>query len=880
MLGLCLALIVGAGEPGAPTELEPRGAGETDVVAERVLHDDLKLITTAEGNAKLRGDDLALNADRIVYDQRRRVATAVGHVVARVNQGGKVAVTADVLTLVFDDHDQVTDLYLQDGSAVSKKDVSKEVFLAAETPDALDRAGTTQALLSGNHLRRAGTAWSMETLELTPCDCNFKDPSWSITSSSAVVDTEDERVSLTNAGVWIHHVPLVGRLPVLWLPWLSLPLTDRQSGILFPRPDGSPLNGFSFEQPVFLTLGRSADVTLTPGFSTGGTGPNGIAGPRLRSEFRYVPSTRASGKVNLGLLYDFRTRRDVENPSLRVDGTQRGWRGELAWSHTQDFDAGFGARVDFNAHSDGDLVRDLTVDVIASAATYLRSSAGVFHRGDHHFLGLDVGLRQDIQWGYDWLGAGTLVYPGRTVGPWGPGTMQRLPFLTFGWSSDAVGPARFTFDAEAGRLSPLFSNTGDEGTLANEGKIEAIPFSDAVSRLFAPTSVFSSVSSGQSSSPYRALSWAPYATSGIGNRVWELGERESRDRVMVRPQVQLSATPGGLFSISASAAWRQLAWAGEASGRSWARGYLLLGGAIETRASRWFGDRLVRHVIEPRVEVRALPLGFQCGRGLPCDSTGASDFGLVAYDQLDAAVPSVAPRAQAVIELRQRLVHRDGTELLRLDVGQGAEVASISPALDATLRPTLGETFGRLQFRWGWFSGQAQARVDPLAVRQASDGRATASSGLTRLSARADLDDGRGHGAWGTYENLVMEGTMRSRQPIDLLFLVDRGYTSTTRLQMITFGARWSFGGLSLRYEALLNEQAVLDVPGDAANPKTHTALAFGQHTLAAGWTPACDCMRIDLAATQPIPWVGGKPVLVFPSIGFNVSVARFGSLR
>ena len=381
MLGLWLALTMSA----SPVP------GELELTAERLLHDGKKELTTAEGRAKLVTDGASIDADRIVYDRQRRVATASGHVVARISQGGRMAVIADVMTLRFDDEQQVREVFLYDGKTISKKDVGLEAFLEADTAEKVEKVGTTQALLVGNHLVRDGSKWTVDELELVPCECDFKNPSWSITSSSATVDTEADRVSVTSAVIRIKH------FPVLWLPWLSLPLTDRQSGLLITRPGFNLNNGFMLDQPIFLTLGRSADVTLTPGFFTGATpGPEGkriargVAGPRLSTEFRYVPSTRATGRVLFGLLYDFREARDAVT-DVELTGTVRGFRGELGWLHTQDFDNGFGARVDLNAHSDGNYNRDLTVDVIASTATYLRSTATLFHRGEDHYLGLDVG---------------------------------------------------------------------------------------------------------------------------------------------------------------------------------------------------------------------------------------------------------------------------------------------------------------------------------------------------------------------------------------------------------------------------------------------------------------------------------------------------------
>jgi LPS-assembly protein len=465
----------------------------------------------------------------------------------------------------------------------------------------------------------------------------------------------------------------------------------------------------------------------------------------------------------------------------------------------------------------------------------------VFHRGADHYVGLDVGLRQDIQWGYDWLGHGTLLDAQtanrRAVGPHGPGTLQRLPAITFGWMpTTLLGPLRFSVEGEAARLAPLFSLTGDEGRASHEGLIEPVAFNVAVDRMFAPSAGIT-------------------LRDGVGNWRWDDGEREARDRLMVLPRLSLAAQPGGVISTGLSAAWRQFAWAGEASGRTWSRGYLLLGGFLETEVSRSFDGGALRHVIQPRAEVRAVPVGIDGSAG----SALAPKKDLVAYDQLDAAVPNLKPRFQGVLELRQRLMGRGGVEHLRLDVGQGFELSGDDYS---KLSSTLGESFARVAGRVGLFSAAGQLRLDP---RVDAVGTPLTPGFITRVGGRIDLDDYRGHGAFVTYENLMMEGTARSRQPLDLLFLIDRGYTSTTRVQQLTFGARWDFGPVGLRYEAMVSEQRPL---GPIFQGHGTPQLLFQQQTASRSPRPNCctpespfprsvsACRWLDSATSAP----GNRP--------------------
>jgi LPS-assembly protein len=214
------------------------------------------------------------------------------------------------------------------------------------------------------------------------------------------------------------------------------------------------------------------------------------------------------------------------------------------------------------------------------------------------------------------------------------------------------------------------------------------------------------------------------------------------------------------------------------------------------------------------------------------------------------------------VELRQRLVGDDGGERLRLDLGQGFELGGPTWA---AVKPIIGEAWAGLATRIGWFVAQGLVRYDPVNDRRSANG-VLLQTGITRVGGRAEVDDARGHGAYVTYENLLMEGTAGSRQPLDLLFLIDRGYVSATRTQQLTFGFKWNFGPVGLRYDALVFEQL--------PPMQTERVLAFTQHSLAVGFTPACDCWRVDVIGRETL-WPTAGP----PNVGLNISVARFGSL-
>ncbi|MCC6333219.1 MAG: LPS assembly protein LptD [Myxococcales bacterium] len=808
------------------------GEGQITITAERVLHDGRADRTTAEGHAVLRGTDLAITADRVVYDRAQSAVTATGHVVARITQGGLLAVTADVVTVRLDG-DEVRELFLLDGRAVSKVDTTKEALLAAETAEAIDATGRTNALLQGNHLSRDGPRWDVDHLELVPCECDFKEPSWSISASSASIDTEAERVSV------VSPVVRVKQLPVLWLPWLSLPMTDRQTGLLFPRPNYTQLNGFSLEQPVFLTLGRSADLTLTPGFFTGGTGDYGLAGPRLLGELRYVPSQRAQGRLSLGILYDARAERDPVTPSLKGPDP-RGVRGEGSWQHLQDFDHGFGLRVDAKLYSDGFYNRDVTPDVVASTNGYLRSTALATQRSADHLVSLDVTLRQELAYGYTWLGRQPEL-SSSTAPRYGPNPLQRLPALTFTLPTKRLaGPLAIDVQADAVRLSPLFGLTGDESPVATEGRLtddtgSELEFQCLRERLYFP----------------EALSGACGVTAadkvGQGDRVFQPGEREARDRLSLLPRLSVAGTPGDVVSLSAFAGYRQSLWLGEVTGRTWQRGYPLLGARVETELARSFAGGALRHAITPVVEVRAVPAVVR--------GSNNAELEPVPYDEVDRSIPNApagaaTARVQAIAEVRQRLGRAGGAgPVFRFDLGQGFDF--VAPERTG---PALAESYGRATFSLGWVNAGATVRVDPVTPR------------LTRLSATCGVDDGRGHAAYAAYDNLLDDGSNRTRAPVDLLFgpMVPSGVQA--RSNILSAGARWQFGTVGLRYDALLLDRLW----------GTEERFSLAQHTVGVSWAPACDCWRLEVFATQR-PRTDGT--WAFPDVGATLTVSRFGSI-
>ncbi|RYZ43357.1 MAG: LPS-assembly protein LptD, partial [Myxococcaceae bacterium] len=599
------------------------------------------------------------------------------------------------------------------GLFMQKKGVTPEALQAAKTPDELRKLGETPVLLSGTRIRRTGEAsFSVDGLAFTPCQCGPGEPGWRVEAKEASV-VMGERAILTWPVVYVRSVP------VFALPWLYLPLAERRSGLLIPRPANSGLNGFALDVPVFLTLGESYDITLTPGYYTGGGDidnvvndvvvreprPNGVQGPRLHTEFRYVPSDRTRGRATLGLLYDLRPRLNpitgaffrpydfaTDPPtqlSQQIVDEKRGLRGEASWQHTQDLGDGWYDRVDAYVVSDGFYTRDLTADLLVQNNNYLRSSAVVYQRKEDRYLGLDVSLRQDLRYPFRFFQTNTIPAEAtddnvaRT--PHGPTTFQRLPAITLALPQRSLFGGRVMggMQVEYSRLAPLrsggFADDGSDGLYSLNGY-------------------------------WRPEGTPPEGAAVVdeleGNGRLDPTEREGRDRVALASRLSTSYGLGNWGRLTPSVGLRQDVSVGEVSGRTAARGYALADLVLDSQLARTFADRdtLYRHTLSPSVNLRYVPGGW--GHGLTAlNGLGTGTVPLI-YDELDAAVPlqsdgSVRGFLHAVVAVDQTLRVRKGPttrEPLRLRIGQGFDLSRVAPVAgrDTVQGSVLRDTFARL----------------------------------------------------------------------------------------------------------------------------------------------------------------------------------------
>ena len=827
-------------------------------------------------------DEVELTADRIVYDWEDRKLALEGHVVAtrgpailRAARGtldrrtGILRLEGGVLAV------QGRQVLVADAAVVDLESKSADLkdatlFLKDRTapPPSLltDRAavraaGKNALVLTGKRVRRLPSgALVAEAVTMTPCDC-AGEPDFELASPEVEVEDDRARLSSPRLGILGASVPLL-------VP-LSLPLTERQSGLLFPPLQYSAITGFGTEVPLFLALGRSYDVTVSPGVftSSGGTsgpvpGTRSVQGPRLGLQFRYVPVERTSGQIDVDLVRDAKADDSLGgiNPGLAytVGGEVRpgevrtapgrgidGVRGVLRFQHRTEA-PGLLAAAQGTLATDNTYLQDTELRELDRFLDALRTDAGVVRTQGPAAAGADA----------------TLLFDVRTTNPLNPdrrlfgeerrATFQRLP-NAFGQLAPArVGPFAFSAELSAARFAPftrLDPRERDTG--------------------FGPTDL-------------GALNAAPLpgVTDPLG-----LG-RAPAVRFDASPRLSFSV-PGLPVLLAAELGARADAWLfADDAGRNRQRVYGIASARAQLSLERSFGGFL--HTVEPGIELRAITRALRSGGppiGDPFDGGGPDFFSAPAAARQGVAqepppTPGVAPARFAVPAARRPYDELDGAApeageaLATLRVSQAlwskpspghapARLLTVDLRQDVVLRAgdagaRIGETGAAAGFAWGPAGFGASAQYD-WGLRA-----------LTLLSGNLGVHNARGdevHGGLSLQRGAASE---RIRAGIDELFAAAQVASDPGDL----FGSA-GFGGsatLPLRRQGL---RVLYDASHLLAAGGLPPGTADWSHRLALVYETPCRCAGIQLYAT--FPFIGGK-LLKGPSIGVLLDLKSLGS--
>jgi len=178
---------------------------------------------------------------------------------------------------------------------------------------------------------------------------------WQIRARDLRLDMDASRGVGTSAIVDFEGVP------ILYLPWISFPLSNaRESGLLFPTFGSSSLSGAFLGVPWYWNIAPNQDATFTPTYYS-------TRGLNLGAEYRLLTeSDRGTIDANI-MPHDSQTGSERSYVHL-VDRYQLGWN----------------TRIDTNFEnvSDDEYFEDFTQGTQSTSTPFLTRSIAVTHRDD------------------------------------------------------------------------------------------------------------------------------------------------------------------------------------------------------------------------------------------------------------------------------------------------------------------------------------------------------------------------------------------------------------------------------------------------------------------------------------------------------------------
>ena len=221
-----------------PPEPDGLGGGGFYLEADEVIRQEDQHHIQASGHVEARYQGRILRADRVDYDTDKGEVVATGHVQIIADDGS--AQYADKLAL---------DKDMNAGFAIGfSTRLQEHVQIAA--------AGAT---------RRNRDVTVLTHVIYTPCEiCKAggatRPPTWSIRAKRVVEDKRRKTLVFHDAVIEVRGQP------VFYLPVLAGadPSAERKSGFLLPFITYSGERGLSYQQPYYLVISPSQDITISP----------------------------------------------------------------------------------------------------------------------------------------------------------------------------------------------------------------------------------------------------------------------------------------------------------------------------------------------------------------------------------------------------------------------------------------------------------------------------------------------------------------------------------------------------------------------------------------------------------------------------------------
>lgn len=318
--------------PARPSVEEELEAGDIHVLADKVDLTD-RGISHLVGNVQITRDQQQVTAELVDYDKAADSADLTGD----VNYWDNAVYL----------HGESGHLEFEDGTGSIKNSNYQLIG---------DRGhGTADELFMDVGTRTRGQRMTYTTCDPEVDGVDLRSNAWSISASSIDLDHESERGSARNVVLRIKDIPVV------YLPYLSFPLSDkRKSGFLAPGLGSTSNHGFEILTPYYWNIAPEMDATLTPRWLT----DSGVMG---MGEFRYLLG-EGGGKLNAEYLPNDDKYNDED-------------RNLVGFTHAQSFGKTARLFLTYNRVSDEQYLEDFGSQLRTTATRYLERRADFVVRG-------------------------------------------------------------------------------------------------------------------------------------------------------------------------------------------------------------------------------------------------------------------------------------------------------------------------------------------------------------------------------------------------------------------------------------------------------------------------------------------------------------------
>jgi LPS-assembly protein len=319
----------GDGGSIGPSTPPGAGGGPVEIVADRVDYDRNAEIIELRGGVDVSQADQRLQADRSRYDRRS----------GQLDAGGDVFFETTGLRIQGDK----AEYNLSDRQGT----IDNARYRVSGTANLLGTAETAEILSDRQSRYR----------NITYTTCPPGNADWSIKASDLKLDQE------SGMGYAWHARIRVGKVPVLYTPYMFFPIDDRRrSGFLIPSVGSSSKTGTDISIPYYWNIAPNIDATITPRIMSS-------RGLLLGTELRYLDRFQKV-EINAEVLPD-----DRRAPELGTRGAVRvTQRGRIAphWSSS----------IDFASVSDDQYLQDFGNRLDVTSLRNLQQRADVTYSGD------------------------------------------------------------------------------------------------------------------------------------------------------------------------------------------------------------------------------------------------------------------------------------------------------------------------------------------------------------------------------------------------------------------------------------------------------------------------------------------------------------------